>query len=87
MGKKEEEQKEERWYFCESVGASSFPQWHIRPRGPKGRMEGGGADTESLCGRKMAWDLKVEVTPKFIEQISGICLPCRGAWRQAQVDV
>lgn len=34
--------------FCEHVGASAHSRWHIL---------GGGADTSSLCGVEVAWDL------------------------------
>jgi len=43
--------------FCEPVTASSRSRWHIRLLTEAGRLESGGADTPSLCGRDMAWDL------------------------------
>lgn len=43
--------------FCESAGASGISAWHIRQLSKQGLKLGGGADTLSLCGKKMCWDL------------------------------
>lgn len=48
--------------FCESLHATGFTRWHIRRLTETGQKFGGGADTDSLCGRKMAWDVNVEIT-------------------------
>ncbi len=47
--------------FCESVMAGSNSAWHIRELTEVGRKLGGGADTKSLCGREMGWDLGVVI--------------------------
>ena len=51
-----------QYSFCESSHAGPFSPWHIRKLKEAGRKLGGGADTPSLCGKKVAWDLKSEVT-------------------------
>jgi hypothetical protein len=47
--------------FCEPVTASSRSFWHIRKLSEAGRKLGGGADTPSLCGRVVCWDLEASV--------------------------
>jgi hypothetical protein len=44
--------------LCESVLASGSSPWHIRKLSKKGKVFGGGADTRSLCGMVMSWDMK-----------------------------
>jgi len=77
-----------RWFFCEPVTAASLAPWHIRERGPKGRMLGGGADTLALCGRKVSWDLKVDVTPESMRMLSAtsVCAKCRAMWETGRVS-
>ena len=53
---------DEKYSFCESAHAGPFSKWHIRKLTKIGRKLGGGADTPSLCGRKVSWDLNVELT-------------------------
>jgi hypothetical protein len=60
--------------FCETVTAGSSSKWHIRLLTRFGKKLGGGADTPSLCGRKVAWDLSVELTPFHLEHNS--CKTC-----------
>jgi len=62
------------YFFCEPVTASSRSRWHIRKVGPKGMMLGGGADTLSLCGRTVAWDINVPITNRHL---TGACDQCQ----------
>lgn len=61
--------------FCETVTAGPTTFWHIRPLTARGHKFGGGADTPALCGRKVSWDLKCEITPRSL-QSSRICPHC-----------
>jgi len=60
--------------FCETMTAGAFAPWHIRKLTTAGRKLGGGSDTPALCGRKVAWDLSVEITP---HHLTHCCLECR----------
>ena len=60
--------------FCESIGAHWNSPWHIRPLTSNGKSMGGGVDTQSLCGRKMSWDMKPDVNP---HQLRHACEQCR----------
>ena len=42
--------------YCETVYATGTSPHHIRVLTDEGMKTGGGADTESLCGTKVAWD-------------------------------
>ena len=67
--------------FCESLQATSVSPWHIRRLTAAGPKYRGGADTESLCGRKMGWDLETAITPL---QLQGhTCVACLKAYREA----
>jgi len=68
--------KQPEFSFCESVHASSLSPWHIRRLTDAGKKLGGGADTKSLCGREMCWDLEVNI--EAIHQ--DIC--CRTCWNR-----
>ena len=46
--------------FCETVHASALSPWHIRKLTEQGKKLGGGADTPSLCGLKVSWDLRTD---------------------------
>lgn len=59
--------------FCESIYATGTSPWHIRKLTSKGIKLGGGADTESLCGRKMAWDLDVKITQHHLDHCCNKC--------------
>ena len=60
--------------FCETATAGGASPWHIRTLTGIGRKLGGGADTPSLCGRQVAWDIGVELTEHHV----GHCCPkCR----------
>ena len=65
--------------FCETMFASGVTPWHIRKLTEVGRKLGGGADTESLCGKRVSWDLNVEITP---HHLTHCCLYCRRIYEQ-----
>jgi len=67
-----------KFSFCESVTASSQSRWHIRQLTEAGMKLGGGADTSSLCGRQVAWDLQVEITERLL---SHCCKKCAEEYR------
>lgn len=60
--------------FCESMHATGTSPWHIRKLTAQGRKLGGGADTVALCGREVAWDLEVKVTPEFGDFVCSKCV-------------
>jgi hypothetical protein len=66
--------------FCESAWAGPMSRWHIRPLTSVGRKLGGGADTASLCGRRMAWDLEVVITT---HHLGHACRDCAELYRTA----
>lgn len=45
--------------LCEAVTATATSPKHIRMLTDVGMKTGGGADTNSLCGRQMSWDLSL----------------------------
>lgn len=59
--------------FCEPVYATSISPWHIRELTSKGLKLGGGADTKALCGREVAWDLDVAITPHHLTHCCQKC--------------
>jgi hypothetical protein len=59
--------------FCESTTAASDTPWHIRPLTSVGQKFGGGADTRSLCGRVVSWDLPVPLTQ---DRLGHSCKTC-----------
>lgn len=63
--------------YCETATAGSRSLWHIRRLSGKGLCLGGGADTESLCGKKVAWDINhpISATDEFP------CAKCLMAWK------
>lgn len=65
--------------FCETMFASGVTPWHIRKLTTVGRKLGGGADTPSLCGKDVAWDLSVEITS---HHLTHCCLYCRRIYEQ-----
>lgn len=54
--------KEQEYSFCETLYAGPYGRWHIRKLSDKGQKLGGGADTTSICGTVVSWDLKVPIT-------------------------
>ena len=71
--KKKEEKPKPSHSFCETVSASSESPWHIRKLTEKGKKLGGGADTESLCGFRVSWDLNVEITEHHLNHCCKLC--------------
>lgn len=63
--------------FCESVAAGSKGRWHIRRLTFRGAKPGGGADTSSLCGVKVAWDVPAQITH---HQLQSCCPQCAKAY-------
>jgi hypothetical protein len=59
--------------FCEQANASGTTPWHIRRLSAAGRKPSGGADTPSLCGRTVSWDLEGEVTPHHLTHCCQRC--------------
>lgn len=55
--------------LCETIAAITV---HARLLGKKGKCLGGGADTLSLCGQRVEWDL---LTPFSKENVR--CRSCR----------
>ncbi len=74
--KKEEGMKKyvPEFSFCETIYAH---KWHIRKLTEKGKKLSGGADTQSLCGTNIAWDIKCKLPDKeFIPLQYNLCNPC-----------
>jgi hypothetical protein len=57
----------DKFSFCETAGATGMSLWHIRNLTKAGRKLGGGADALSLCGRKVCWDLDVDLTEHHLK--------------------
>ena len=57
----------DKYSFCENVHSGPFSRWHIRRLTDEGRKLGGGADTLSLCGKKVHWDLGVELKKHHLD--------------------
>lgn len=70
-----------RFSFCETISATGTSPWHIRQLTDKGLKLGGGADSKSLCGREVAWDLEVEITRHHL-----IYNSCRRCFQRYQGD-
>lgn len=60
--------------FCETATAGPRSKWHIRQLTEVGQKFGGGADTPSLCGRDVAWDLEVRLTLHHLQ--NNACPKC-----------
>jgi len=60
--------------FCESVYATPYSRWHIRKLTKAGKKYGGGADSFALCGRRVDWDMEVELTDFHLKNNS--CQEC-----------
>ena len=63
-----------KYSFCEPVYAGPLDRWHIRKLTDKGEKLGGGADTPSLCGKQVHWDLGVTLTEYHLAH--NACLKC-----------
>ena len=59
--------------FCEAATAGPKSKWHIRQLTEVGPKFGGGADTPSLCGREVAWDLEVDITAHHLQHACPEC--------------
>ena len=69
-----------KYAFCEPVHAIAGGAWHMRKLTEIGPKFGGGADTQSLCGRDMGWDLEVIVTDFHID--NNTCKKCAEAYKK-----
>jgi hypothetical protein len=80
MGKYDPIVGQENYSFCERVTATGSSPWHIRKLSESGPRPTGGADTPSLCGDKMGWDLnKVPITE---HHLTHCCQKCAEAFRR-----
>lgn len=59
--------------FCETSYAAATSPWHIRRLTSKGRKLGGGADTPSLCGLQVSWDLQTTITEHHLTHCCKTC--------------
>ena len=59
--------------FCETMTATGSSPWHIRLLDAAGQKFGGGATTPALCGRKVAWDLNVDITDRNLTHCCNVC--------------
>lgn len=66
--------------FCETYSASGSTPWHIRVLSDQGPKLSGGADTPSLCGRTVAWDIKVDLSA---HHLSHCCVSCKEKYDSA----
>ena len=68
--------------FCETVHAMG--PWHIRRLTEKGKKLGGGADTETLCGLRAAWDINCEISDVSLSENDDRpgrpCSTCKGKY-------
>jgi hypothetical protein len=67
-----------KFAFCESLFASGASPWHVRPLTDAGLKPGGGADTASLCGHRVSWDLRFPITPFLLSRAT--CPACAAAY-------
>lgn len=69
--------------FCETVTAGPTTPWHIRDLGPGGVLYLSGIPLGgvAICGRKVAWDLSVEITE---HHLSHACRQCVEAFRRGR---
>ena len=63
-----------KYSFCETVTAAPLGLWHIRKLTKNGYKYGGGADTKALCGKKVSWDMAVDITKYHLE--NNTCKKC-----------
>lgn len=69
--------------YCERVTAGSNTSWHIRELTSRGHRYGGRADSLSLCGARVAWDVKCDVSS---EPTDRDCKWCREAFNLRKRD-
>lgn len=78
MGRYDPIPGQENYSFCESATSSSL--WHIRKLSDRGPRPTGGADTLSLCGDNMGWDLnKVPISE---HHLTHCCEKCADIFRK-----
>jgi len=70
--------------FCENVHATPYSKWHIRKLTKLGRKLGGGADTPSLCGRVVNWDLDIKLDSHHVTQNS--CPRCAKEYEKVKEE-
>lgn len=70
-----------QYTFCETIHASAASPWHIRESTKAGKKLGCVADTPSLCGRKVSWDIGVEFSLLFT-----CCNTCRAVYEDKTKD-
>lgn len=63
-----------QYSFCETVTATGSSPWHIRKLTKTGQKLGGGADTKSLCGLTVAWDLGVQLSTEHFGHCCNSCV-------------
>lgn len=73
---REPEPEAPKFAFCETVAAGGGSPWHIRQLTTRGKKLGGGADTPSLCGKQVSWDVRPDINEL---QLTGACQAC--VWR------
>jgi hypothetical protein len=59
-----------QYAFCEEAPGGL---WHIRRLTDVGRKFGGGTDTAALCGRRVSWDLSVEIETRYFKHSCPHC--------------
>jgi hypothetical protein len=69
-----DETTRDEYSLCETAHAAPQAPWHIRRLTLAGKKLGGGADTDALCGRKVAWDLNVPMSTHHLTQ--NTCWKC-----------
>ena len=60
-----------QYSFCEEALGGL---WHIRQLTEIGRKLGGEADTAALCGRRVSWDLSVEIETHYFKHSCPQCV-------------
>lgn len=74
-----------KYSYCESVYATGISPWHIRILTEAGQKKGGGADTLSLCGREMGWDVVEPMSEQVMAERGqysvNTCRKCGDAYR------
>ncbi len=71
--------------FCETIHAMG--PWHIRRLSERGKKFSGGADTETLCGLRAAWDINCEISDASLngngDRVGRSCPSCKGKYLEA----
>jgi len=72
--KMKKEVSKTEYSFCESV-PSAMSKWHIRKL-----TDGGGADTNALCEKKVDWDITVAIDEFHLS--NNACKKCEEKYRE-----